>query len=215
MGIHAKYSAGRLVYYNSGNVGGIDYGTSSAEVSTATADRKFISIYTKTTAATGDSRAIYARLNLGGTTAGAGYGDAMRAYAYVTGTGYANATGMHSSVAIAAGATATGQSSGLRATFEAAAATRTLSGAVCALQLDSFVGANNTMPTVNAYIRCSKVGSVDFDHFLALPAAASNSTIFATHTTQTMTHSIRIIDDDGTPYFIMCCDAATNRGGAS
>jgi len=42
--------------------------------------------------------------------------------------------------------------------------------------------------------------------------AASNGTVFATHTTQTMTHSIRIYDDAGTAYYIMCTNAATNRG---
>lgn len=210
MGIHAKYAGGRLAYYNSGNAGGIDYGTSSAEVTTATADRKFVSIYTKTTATSGDSRAIYAKLNLGGTTAGAGYGDAVRAYAYVSGTGYAYATGLHATCEIAAGATATGSSSGLRATYAAAAATRTLSGAIAALQLDSAIGADNTLPTVNAYIRLSKVSSVDFDNFLVLPAAA-NGTIFAAHTTQGLTHSIRVIDSAGTAYYIMCTNAATNR----
>lgn len=214
MGIHAKYTGGRLAYYHTGNAGGIDYGTSSSEVSTATADRKFVSIYTKSTAATGDARAIYARLNLGG-TATAAYGDAVRAWAKVSGTGYSYATGLHATCSIDASATVTGSSSGLRATYGAAADTRTLGGAISALHLCADVAAGNTMPTVNAFIRCTNDGTVNFDHFLALPGAASNSTIFATHTTQSMTHSIRIIDDDGTPYFIMCTNAATNRGGAS
>lgn len=191
------------------------YGSSSAEVETSTADTKFLSMYTKVSATSGDARAIYARLNLGGTIASTGYGDAGRFWAKVSGTGYSYATGLHATCSVDAGATVTGSSSGLRATYGAASATRTLGGAIAALQLCSDVGADNTMPTVNAYIRCTKDGSVDFDHLLALPGAATNSTIFATHTTQTMTHSIRIIDNDGTPYFIMCCDAATNRGGGS
>ncbi len=179
-----------------------DYGTSSAEVETSTADTKF-------------ARAIYARLNLGGTIASTGYGDAIRAWAKVSGTGYSYATGLHATCSIDASATVTGSSSGLRATYGAAADTRTLGGAISALHLCSDVATGNTMPTVNAFIRCTNDGAVSFSHLLALPGAASNSTIFATHTTQTMTHSIRIIDDDGTPYFIMCTNAATNRGGGS
>ena len=214
MGLHQRYSAGRLKWYLSGNAGGVDFGTSSADASTASADRKFLSMYVKSTAATGDARAIYARLNLAG-TATAGYGDAIRAMAYVTGTGYGSAQGLHGTLSIAAGATVTGSGAGIRATLEAAASTRTLSGALAALQVDSYVGANNTLPTIHGFIRLSDVGDVVLNNFLVLPSTASNSTVFATHVTEAMTHSIRIIDSAGTPYFIMCTNAATNRGGGS
>jgi len=214
MGLHQRYSAGRLKYYLSGNAGGIDYGTSTAEATTASADRKFLSMYVKSTAATGDARGIYARLNLAG-TATSGYGDAIRALGYVTGTGYSYASGLHGTLSIAAGATVTGSGAGIRATLEAAASTRTLSGALAALQVDSYIGANNTMPTVHGFIRFSDVGTTVLNNLFVMPAAPSNSTVFATHTTQTMTHSIRIIDSAGTPYFIMCTNAATNRGGGT
>ena len=214
MGLHQRYTAGRLKYYLSGAAGGIDYGTESSEVSTATADRKFLSMYVKSTAATGDARGIYARLNLAG-TATAGYGDAIRALGYVTGTGYGYASGMHSTLRIGTSATVTGSGAGLRATLEADAQTRTLSGALAALQVDSYIGANNTMPTIHGFIRFSDVGTTLLNNLMVLPSTASNSTVFATHTTQTMTHSIRIIDSAGTPYFIMCTNAATNRGGGS
>ncbi len=39
----------------------------------------------------------------------------------------------------------------------------------------------------------------------------SNGSVFAAHTTQTMTHSIRIKSATGTDYYIMCTNAATNR----
>jgi hypothetical protein len=214
MGLHQRYSSGRLKYFHTGNAGGIDYGTEASEVSTATADRKFVSIYVKSTCATGDARAIYARLNLAG-TATAGYGDAIRSLGYVTGTGYAYASGAHSTLRIGTGATIAGSGAGLRATLEADAATRTLTGALAALQVDSYVGADNTMPTIHGFIRFSDVGSVVLNNLMVLPAVAENSTVFATHTTQTMSHSIRIIDSAGTPYFIMCTNAATNRGGGT
>ena len=190
-------------------------GSSTYPLTTSTVDSCFLKYYTRTTATSGDARLGYFRLELDGAIATTGYGDALRTWAKVGGTGYSYATGLHSTVSIDAGATVTGASSGLRATFSAASATRTLSGAVSALHLCSDVGASNTMPTLNAFIRCTTDGSVAFDHLLILPAAASNSTIFATHTTQGLTHSIRVLDGAGTPYYIMCTDAATNRGGAS
>jgi hypothetical protein len=138
-------------------------------------------------------------------------GDAVRSRIAVSGTGIGYATGLHSTCQIKAGGTATGSSSGLRATYEAASQTRTLSGTISALHLASYVGANNTMPTKNSFICCSNDGSVDFDNFIQLPAIAVNGSIFAAHVTQTMTHSIRIIDSAGTAYYAMCCDASTNR----
>lgn len=211
MGLRTRFDDGRLKVRHSGEFGGVDYGSETNEVETSMADRKFIALYHKTTAVSGDARAVYARLNLAGVTAGAGYGDAIRALAYVTGTGYANAVGIHSTVAIQVGATATGQSAGLRATFEAAEATRTLSGKVASLIVDSFIGANNTLPTVHGFIRFVDVGTVRMSNLAVIPAA-SNGTVFATHTTQAMTHSIRIVNEAGVPYYIMCASAATNRG---
>jgi len=210
MGVAYRFDDGRLKVRNTGENGGVDYGTSSSEVVTDNPNTKFISLYFKSTAVSGDMRAIYARLNLAGVTGGAGYGDAVRALAYVTGTGYANAVGIHSTVSIQSGATATGQSAGLRATFEAASASRTLSGKVASLIVDSNVGANNTMPSVHGFIRFVDVGSVRMSNLAVIPAA-SNGTIFAAHVTQTMTHSIRIVDEAGVAYYIMCTNAATNR----
>lgn len=147
------------------------------------------------------------RLYLGGT---GGYGDAIRAYATVTGTGYQYATGLHSSMSINAGATVTGSGSGLRATLGAAAATRTLVGALSAVHACSDIGTGNTLPTVHGFMRFTDDGAVRVSNLAVIPNA-SNGTIFATHTTQTMTHSIKIISEDGTAYYIMCTNAATNR----
>ena len=207
--------------YTAIGAGGIDYGqvnstallhgggTESYRLTTATANSKFMAYYCKTSAATGDTRTCYFDLELAGT--GGAMGDAVRSRIAVSGTGIGYATGLHSTCQILAGGTATGSSSGLRATYEAASATRTLSGAISALHLASYVGANNTMPTYNAFIRLTKDGSVDFGNLLILSAAAVNGSIFAAHTTQTLTHSLRILDSAGTAYYVMCCDASTNR----
>jgi hypothetical protein len=184
-------------------------GTETYPVTSLSADVKFLSYYCKTNAAAGDTRTCYFNLEMGG--AGAATADAVRSRISVSGTAIGYATGLHSTCQVQAGGTVGGSSSGLRATYEAAAATRTLGGALSALHLASYVGAGNTMPTNNSFIRCTKDGSVDFGNLLQLPAVAVNGSIFAAHTTQTMTHSVRIIDSAGTAYYVMCCNAATNR----
>jgi hypothetical protein len=76
--------------------------------------------------------------------------------------------------------------------------------------VDSNIGANNTMPTIHGFLRFTNTGSVALSNLMVIPDA-SNGTIFAAHTTQTMTHSIKIISADGTAYYVMCTNAATNR----
>jgi len=190
-------------------------GSSTYPLTTSTADSKFLSYYTRSTATSGDMRLGYFRLELDGTIASTGYGDCIRAWAKVGGTGYSYATGLHATCSIDASATVTGSSSGARITYGAASATRTLSGAVSAVHLCSDVGENNTMPTNNAWIRCTidAASGVGFDNLLQLAAAPANGSIFATHDTDItgMTHSIRIIDSAGTAYYVVCTTTATNR----
>lgn len=185
-------------------------GTAASPLTTATADKNFGGMWTQSTATSGDSRGLYWRHYAGGTIASSGYADAIRAYTTVTGTGYSYASGLHSTMQINAGATVTGSGAGVRATLAAAAASRTLVGKLAALQIDSDVATGNTMPTVHGFMRFIDNGAVRVSNLAVIPAA-SNGTIFAAHITQTMTHSIRIIDEDGTPYYIMCTNAATNR----
>ncbi len=179
----------------------------------AVANKNFIEFRTKSTATSGDTRLAYLRQAF----AAAGSGEVLRAFATVAGTNVATGgtvNGAHISLSVDAGATVSGQARAARLTLGAAAATRTLDGNLAVLNLDSDIGANNTVPATVAFIHVTDTGSVKIGHLLRLPAP-SNSTIYATHTTQAMTHSIRIVADDGTPYYIMCTDAATNRGGGS
>lgn len=185
-------------------------GTSISPLTTETADKNFIGTWTQSTATSGDSRGAYIRHYLGGTIASTGYGDAMRAFCTVTGTGYSYASGLHGTMQINADATVTGSGSGIRATLAATADTRTLLGALSALHLCSDVATGNTMPTVHGFLRCTDDGAVKMANLAVIPNV-SNGTIFAAHTTQTMTHSIKIISEDGTAYYVMCTDAATNR----
>ena len=175
----------------------------------ATANQNLMEFRLRSSAATGDSRGIYMRLKL----YGAGGGEAGRFFANASTTNVATGgtiNGIHSSMSIDASSSVSGAGNALRATLGAAAATRTLGGTLAAIQADSDIGANNTMPTNHSFIRFTNSGSVALSNLFQVPAA-SNGTMFAAHTTQTMTHSLKIIDASGTAYYIMCTDADTNR----
>ena len=188
-------------------------GTSAAPTETAVAGKNFLGYWVKSTAGSGDARGLYMRLYLGGI----GSGEAIRAYATAAAANVATGgtiNGIHASLSLNASASISGQGFAGRFTFDAAADTRTLNGNCAALLVESNIATGNTVPTSMAFIRVADIGAVPIGRLLRIPAA-SNSTIFATHTTQGMTHSIRIVDDAGTPYYIMCASAATNRGGGS
>lgn len=211
MGIRWRRDDGRLKVSHNGSFGGVDYGSSSREVTESEANTKFIAIYHKSTATSGDNRSIYCRLNLGGTIASTGYGDCIRAWAKVSGTGYSYACGVHATVSVDAGATITGSGAGLRATLGAAAATRTLSGALAAIQADSDVATGNTLPSIHGFIRFTNSGAVALSNLLVLPSAPAAGGILSAHVTDAMTHSIRVIDSAGTAYYLMATTTVSNR----
>jgi len=185
-------------------------GTSASKLTTATADKNFGGMFTESTATSGDSRGLYWRHYLGGTIATTGFGDAVRAFCTVTGTGYSYASGLHATMQINVGATVTGSGAGARTTLAAEAEARTLAGALSAAHICSDIGTGNTLPTVHGFMRFTDDGAVRLSNLAVIPNV-SNGTVFAAHTTQVLTHSIKIISEDGTPYYIMCTDAATNR----
>ena len=189
-------------------------GTAASPLSTSTADKNFLGFWTQSTATSGDSRGLYLRHYLGA----AGSGEALRVFGTATAANVATggtANGAHISFSLSgASASISGQAHACRLTLGADAQTRTLNGNLAVLNLDSDIATGNTVPASVAFIKLTDSSNVRIGHFLRLPNA-SNSTIFATHTTQAMTHSIRVIADDGTPYYVMCTNAATNRGGGS
>lgn len=185
-------------------------GTSTTPVTTTMVNRNFLGFWTRTIATSGSSRSLYIVHYLSGATTAASYGDGIKTFTVVTGTGYSYASGLHTTMQINAGATVTGSGTGLRATLAAAAATRTLVGTLSAAHICSDIATGNTMPTVHGFLRFTDDGAVRLKNLAVIPAAA-NGTLFAAHTTQGMTHSIRIINGAGTPYYIMCTSAATNR----
>jgi hypothetical protein len=175
-----------------------------------TAGQRAIAGFFETRATSGDTRAADFRLKFSGT---GGSGEALRAFGTVNGVSAATGgtvNGAHISLAVngAAGAVS-GAGTALRATLGVGAGC-TPGGTISALQVDSDFDATATVSANVAAIRLTNSNTGTWPNLLQIPAA-SNGTIFAAHTTQTMTHSIRIRDANNTAYYIMCTNAATNR----
>lgn len=175
-----------------------------------TANQNVAGLFAETTATTGDARNINARLYFSGV---GGSGEVLRAYGIVNNVTAATGgtvNGAHISLDVqGTDGKVSGAGNALRVTLglrDDSVAGGTLAG----IQLDSNFATGATIPTGTAAIRLTNTDVGLWANLLKIPAA-SNGTIFAAHTTQTMTHSIRIVDASNTAYYIMCCDAATNR----
>lgn len=190
-----------------GTIGGV--GTAAAPYSMGTtANQKLFADYATVAATTGDTRLSYNKLTF---TGAGGSGETLRAFSVVTGVGAAvggTINGAHVSTEIDSTGTISGAANALRATIGGTATTP--GGTLAALQVDSNFAAGVTVPAVTSFIRVTDTNTTTVPNLLNLPAPA-NGSIYATHTTQVMTHSIRIIAG-GTNYYMMCTTAATNRG---
>jgi hypothetical protein len=167
------------------------------------------SFFGTSSATTGDTRLNYSRLDITST----GSGETLRAFTRVSGAGAATGgtvNGAHISLSVNSGGSISGAGNALRATLGAAAGV-TVGGTVAVLQLDSDLNATATVPGATSFIRVNDTSTTKIGNLMNIPAP-SNGTIFATHTTQAMTHSIRIVSAAGTSFYVMCTDTATNRG---
>lgn len=130
----------------------------NASPATDSGNGNFLDFRLEGTHTSGDKRGIYMRLFLAGV---AGNGEAARFWTTVEGTGINSAHGAHITASVAVGGAISGLMAGVRATLDAAADTRVLTGTLAALQVDSNVGAGNTLPSAASMIRVAKAGSVD------------------------------------------------------
>lgn len=177
----------------------------------STANQNAISNFLSTTATTGDTRGEYLRLYFSGA---GGSGEAARIFSTINNVSVATGgtvNGAHISLGTSgASAAVSGAANALRATFGIAAASTNIGGTCAVIQVDTDMDTAVTVPTNFAFLRFTDTNVKRAANLMNIPNVA-NGTIFAAHTTQTMTHSIKIVSADGTAYYIMCTNAATNR----
>lgn len=185
---------------------GFSAGTSASPISIASGNLS--TNYGTTAATSGDVRLDYSRLEFTST----GSGETYRALTRVTGTDAATGgtvNGAHISLSVNGTGTVSGAGNALRLTIGGSSATP--GGTLAALQLDSdFLTADQAGWDNATWLRFTNSSTGAVKNLARIPAA-SNGTVFAAHTTQVMSHSIRIVDAAGVAYYIMCTNAATNR----
>lgn len=201
-------SSGKILAYLKAQASGD--GTSAAPIDLGTDAVNAFAQYNKARHTSGDVRTMYLRTYFAGI---GGSGETLRAFSTVDGVAVATGgtvNGAHISLSVqGAGGQVSGAGNALRATLGLGAATNP-GGTLSALQIDSDFATDATLPSAMCAMRVTNSGVGKWANLLEIPAAA-NGTMFAAHTTQTMTHSIRIKDAAGTSYYVMCCSAATNR----
>ena len=185
-------------------------GTSTTPIATSSANKNFIGFWTSSTATTGDSRGAYIRHYFSGA---GGSGEALRAFGTVNGVAAATGgtvNGAHITLSVSAAAgSVSGEGNALRATLGLGASTNA-GGTLAGICIDSDFDTAATVPSGAVCLRVTNSNTKLWDKFLSLPAA-SNGTIFAAHTTQVMSHSIKCIDAAGSAFYIMCTNSASNR----
>lgn len=189
-------------------------GTAASPLATATADKKFITFYTESTATSGDSRGMYLRHYFSGA---GGSGEALRAYGTVNNVQAAvggTVNGGHISLSIeGASGQVSGAGNALRATLELGAAVNP-GGTLAVIQADSYIASDATIPAKTAFLRLTNTGSKSLSYAVRTPNVASGG-LLAAHVTDSFSHSLRCVTEDGTVFYLMATTTSSNRTGGA
>jgi hypothetical protein len=150
--------------------------------------------YVTASAATGDTRLSYQRLEFTST----GSGETIRALTRVTGAGAATAgtvNGAHISLSINGSGTISGAGNALRATLGGSSTNP--GGTIAAIQADSDFASGGTW-TNASFIRFTNSGTGTVANLFNVPAA-----MVTANTQGAATNSLKIVDSAGTAYYIM------------
>ena len=168
-------------------------GTASSPIVETTATNVSES-YVTTSAATGDTRLSYQRLEFTST----GSGETIRALTRVTGAGGATGgtiNGAHISLSINGSGTISGAGNALRATLGGSSTNP--GGTIAAIQADSDFASGGTW-TNASFIRFTNSGTGTVANLFNVPSA-----MVTANTQGAATNSLKIVDSAGTAYYIM------------
>lgn len=192
-----------------GKVGG--HGLSSSYMNIGTSSGRAIADFFESEATSGEVRGYDVRLKM---SAAGAEGEALRAFGVVNDVSVATGgtfNGAHLSMSItgSSGAIA-GAGNAVRATLGIGSGVSAPGGTCAAVQVDSDFASGVSVPATYSFIRATNSNAVAMANFLNIPNAA-NGTMFAAHTTDAMTHSIKCVTAGGTAFYIMCTTTDSNR----
>jgi hypothetical protein len=178
-------------------------GTASSPITVTTA-QNVSSSYVTSSATTGDTRLNYSRLDITST----GSGETLRAFTRVTAANAATGgtvNGAHISLSINGSGTISGAGNALRVTLGGSSTAP--GGTISAIQLDSDFASGGSWSGAT-YLRCTNSGTGTVGAFLRVPAPAVAGVFRAAVGSPSVTHTIPVISDNGTTYYIMCSTVA-------
>ena len=174
----------------------VQVGTASAPIQISSAG-VLNGSYATTSATSGDTRLAYSRLTFTST----GSGETVRAFSVVTGANAATGgtiNGAHISASINTGGSISGAANALRATIGGSSTTP--GGTLAAIQVDSDIP--NAVGWAGAsFLRFTNSGAGTIANLMNVPAA-----MVTVKGSAALSHKIKIVADDGTPYYIMVSD---------
>jgi hypothetical protein len=168
-------------------------GTATSPIAETTAGN-VSEFYATTSAATGDTRLSYNRLEFTST----GSGETIRALTRVTGAGGATGgtiNGAHVSLSVNGSGTISGAGNALRATLGGTSTNP--GGTLAAIQADSDFASGGTW-TNTSFIRFTNSGTGTVPNLFNVPSA-----MVTANTQGAATNSLKIVDSAGTAYYIM------------
>lgn len=172
-------------------------GTAADPIAVTTASN-VTSSYATASNTTGDVRLSYNRLEFTST----GSGETFRALTRVTGANGATGgtiNGAHISLSINGSGTISGAGNALRVTLGGSSTNP--GGTISSLQVDSDFASGGTW-TNASFIRFTNSGTGTVANLMNVPTAMLQNVVAGTHT-----KSIKIVDQTGTAYYIMCASA--------
>ena len=175
---------------------GVTAGASSSPIAASTA-RSVNQFYVTASHASGDMRAIYARTNF----TGAGAGETLRAFSTVAAAQGAGQTtnGAHISLSVNTGGSISGAANAAR--FTLGSAVNSPGGTLASIQVDTDFSSGTTLSGASAFIRFTESGTAKMTNLFNVPAA-----MVPTKTAAAVSHTIKIVAADGTPYYLMVSD---------
>jgi hypothetical protein len=174
-------------------------GTSTQPIVQSTAGNT-TQLYVTASAASGGVRGYYGRVNFTGATGG----ETLRAFTTVAAAQGSGQTtnGAHISMSVNSGGSISGAGNALRATLGVAAGV-TPGGTLASIQVDSDFPSTVTLPGSASFLRFTNSNSGTITNLMNVPVA-----MVAAEVAAAVSHTIRIVADDGTPYYLMVSSAA-------
>ena len=172
----------------------VQVGSSSAPIALTASGILNGSFATTSASDGGDTRLSYSKLTFTGTASG----EVVRGFAVVTGSGAAaggTINGAHFSMEVQGG-TISGAANAVRATV--GGTTASPGGTLAAIQADTNFDSGVTLPGSAAWIRFTESGSAKMTNLFNVPAA-----MVVTKSAAAVAKTIKIVDDAGTPWYIM------------